>query len=39
MAASFAVTACGERRSGAERKPRVKRRSLKQEDNIKLKAA
>jgi putative transposase len=33
MAASFAVTACGEQRSGAVRKPRVKRRSVKQEEN------
>jgi putative transposase len=31
LAASFAVTACGEDRSGARRKPRVKRASAKQE--------
>jgi putative transposase len=31
IAASSAVTACGENRSGAERKPRVKRSSAKQE--------
>ena len=31
LAASFAVTACGEDRSGARRKPRVKRASMKQE--------
>ena len=31
LAASFAVTACGEDRSGARRKPRVKRASTKQE--------
>lgn len=33
LAASSAVAACGEQRSGAERKPRVKRRSAKQEEN------
>ncbi|MCA3245928.1 MAG: transposase, partial [Azospirillum sp.] len=31
LAASFAVTACGEDRSGGRRKPRVKRASTKQE--------
>jgi putative transposase len=35
MAASFAVTACGEERSGAARKPRVKRASVKQEPDSK----
>jgi putative transposase len=39
MAESFAVTACGERSADAKRKPRVKLRSVKQEDNLKLKAA
>ena len=38
MAASFAVTACGEDRSGAVRKPRVKRASVKQEPDSKLAA-
>ncbi len=33
LAASSAVTACGEERSGARRKPRVKRSSMKQEPN------
>ena len=33
LAASSAVSACGETRSGAERKPRVKRASKKQEPN------
>ena len=33
-AASSAVSACGETRSGAERKPRVKRASKKQEETI-----
>jgi putative transposase len=33
LAARSAVTACGEDRSGAERKPRVKRASRKQEPN------
>jgi len=32
LAASSAVTACGEERSGAKRKPRVKRSSAKQEE-------
>ncbi|MDA8361963.1 MAG: RNA-guided endonuclease TnpB family protein [Gammaproteobacteria bacterium] len=35
LAASFAVSACGEERSGAERKPRVKRASKKQEPDSK----
>ena len=38
MAASFAVTACGEERSGARRKPRVKRASAKQEPDTKAAA-
>jgi len=38
MAASFAVSACGEERSGAGRKPRVKRASVKQEPDIKAAA-
>ncbi|MGB9187100.1 MAG: transposase [Methylovirgula sp.] len=33
VAASFAAPACGEERSGAQRKPRVKRASAKQEPN------
>jgi putative transposase len=33
MAASSAVTACGEARSGAARKSRVKRASAKQKGN------
>jgi putative transposase len=33
LAASSAVSACGEERSGARRKPRVKRASAKQEPN------
>lgn len=33
LAASSAVSACGEERSGAARKPRVKRASVKQEPN------
>lgn len=33
-AASLAVSACGETRSGAERKPRVKRASVKQEEYL-----
>jgi len=39
LAESLPATVCGERSADAKRKPRVKRRSLKQEDNIKLKAA
>lgn len=35
LAASSAVSACGEERSGARRKPRVKRASMKQEPNSK----
>jgi len=35
MAASFAVTACGEDRSGAQMSKRVKRTSVKQEPNAK----
>ncbi|MFM8800911.1 MAG: zinc ribbon domain-containing protein, partial [Tagaea sp.] len=38
MAASFAVAACGEGRSGARRKPRVKRTSAKQEPDGRLAA-
>jgi putative transposase len=38
MAASFAVSACGEERSGAARKPRVKRASSKQEPDSKIAA-
>ena len=38
MAASFAVSACGEERSGPVRKPRVKRASVKQEPNSSLAA-
>lgn len=38
MAASFAVTACGEGRSGARRKPRVKRTSAKQEPDSRIAA-
>ncbi|ABQ28937.1 RNA-guided endonuclease InsQ/TnpB family protein [Acidiphilium cryptum] len=38
MAASFAVSACGEDRSDAVRKPRVKRASMKQEPDSKLAA-
>jgi putative transposase len=34
VAASSAVTVCGERRSGPVRKPRVKRRSVKQEETM-----
>ena len=33
LAASSAVSACGEERSGARRKPRVKRATVKQEPN------
>jgi putative transposase len=36
LAASSAATACGEPRSGAERKPRVKRGSAKQEEKTAL---
>lgn len=36
--ASFAVTACGEESSGAVRKPRVKRASMKQEEDNKITA-
>jgi putative transposase len=36
LAASSAVTACGEARSGAARKSRVKRASVKQEENTAL---
>ena len=39
LAASSAVTACGEPRSGAGRKPRVKRGSAKQEEKPMAKAA
>ena len=39
IAASSAVTACGETRSGPVRKSRVKRASVKQEENTALKAA
>jgi putative transposase len=39
IAASSAVTACGENRSGAERKPRVKRSSAKQEENTAIPGA
>lgn len=35
LAASSAVTACGEERSGAARKPRLKRASMKQELSVK----
>jgi Putative transposase DNA-binding domain len=35
LAASSAVSACGEERSGAVRKSRVKRSSVKQEPNLK----
>ncbi len=38
LAASSAVSACGEERSGVVRKPRVKRASVKQEPNNKLAA-
>ena len=38
MAASSVVSACGEDRSGAARKPRVKRASVKQEPDSKLAA-
>ena len=38
LAASSAVSACGEERSGAEHKPRVKRASVKQEPNSSLAA-
>lgn len=38
LASSFAVTACGEERSGAVRKPRVKRASAKQEPDAKAAA-
>ncbi len=38
LAASFAVSACGAERSGAARKPRVKRASVKQEPDSKLAA-
>lgn len=38
LAASSAVPACGEERSGVVRKPRVKRSSLKQEPDNKLAA-
>ena len=38
LAASSAVTACGEERSGAERKPRVKRALKKQEPDSKAAA-
>lgn len=38
LAASSAVSACGEERSGAGRKPRVKRASTKQEPNSRLAA-
>lgn len=38
LAASSAVSACGEERSGAVRKPRVKRASAKQEPNSSLAA-
>ncbi len=38
LAASSAVSACGEDRSGVVRKPRVKRASVKQEPNNKLAA-
>jgi putative transposase len=39
LAASSAVTACGEPRSGVRRKPRVKRGSVKQEEGSDLRAA
>ena len=39
IAASSAVTACGENRSGSIRKSRVKRSPTKQEENTALKAA
>jgi putative transposase len=39
VAASSAVTACGEERSGARRKSRVKRASMKQEEGSDLKLA
>ncbi|WP_298222060.1 hypothetical protein [Acidocella sp.] len=39
MAASFAVSACGEERSGVARKPRVKQASKKQEPDNKLAAS
>lgn len=39
IAASSAVIACGENRSGAARKPRVKRSSKKQEENTVMDAA
>ncbi|WP_298223937.1 helix-turn-helix domain-containing protein [Acidocella sp.] len=38
LAASFAVSACGAERSGAVRKPRVKRASVRQEPDIKAAA-
>lgn len=38
LAASSAVTACGEERSGVGRKPRVKRASVNQEPDIRLAA-
>jgi putative transposase len=39
IAASSAVNACGEERNGAKRKPRVKRSSVKQEENTVLEEA
>jgi putative transposase len=39
LAASSAVTACGEARSGAARKSRVKRASVKQEEKTALRDA
>jgi putative transposase len=39
IAASSAVTACGEKRAGPARKSRVKRSPVKQEENTALKAA
>jgi putative transposase len=39
LAASSAVTACGEERSGPVRKSRVKRSAVKQEEKSKLEAA
>ena len=39
LAASSAVSACGEERAGAERKPRVKQSSTKQEENTALSEA
>ncbi|WP_298225283.1 zinc ribbon domain-containing protein, partial [Acidocella sp.] len=38
LAASFAVSACGEERSGVGHKPRVKRASVRQEPDIKAAA-